>query len=72
MYQDVHTMEGTLPEVVLDRVEDGGECNFFIQRGCWEVICHAILEAHHLVYIVGYLIYDKVKQRELSMFLSDE
>lgn len=61
LYQDAHTVEGTLPEIELDGGEEGGECNFFKQRGCWEDICHAILEAHHLVYIVGWSIYDKVK-----------
>lgn len=56
LYQDAHVKEGQLPEIELD---GGGK--FFEQRGCWEDICHAILEAHHLVYIVGWSIYDKVK-----------
>ncbi|KAI3734422.1 hypothetical protein L6452_13890 [Arctium lappa] len=56
LYQDAHLREGELPEIELD-----GECKTFKQRGCWEDICHAILEAHHLVYIVGWSIYDKVK-----------
>ncbi|KAF5771476.1 putative phospholipase D [Helianthus annuus] len=55
LYQDAHVREGELPEIELD---DG---KVFKQRGCWEDICHAILEAHHLVYIVGWSIYDKVK-----------
>ncbi|XP_076936541.1 phospholipase D delta-like [Bidens hawaiensis] len=55
LYQDAHVPEGGLPEIELD-----GD-KVFKQRGCWEDICHAILEAHHLVYIVGWSIYDKVK-----------
>ncbi|KAI3816963.1 hypothetical protein L1987_10748 [Smallanthus sonchifolius] len=56
LYQDAHVQEGELPDIELD-----GEGKIFQQRGCWEDICHAILEAHHLVYIVGWSIYDKVK-----------
>ncbi|XP_024990266.1 phospholipase D delta-like [Cynara cardunculus var. scolymus] len=56
LYQDAHVGEAQLPEIELD-----GECKFYKQRGCWEDICHAILEAHHLVYIVGWSIYDKVR-----------
>ncbi|GJT33471.1 phospholipase D delta-like protein [Tanacetum coccineum] len=56
LYQDAHVRDKELPEIELD-----GEGRVFKQRGCWEDICHAILEAHHLVYIVGWSIYDKVK-----------
>ncbi|KAL8218405.1 hypothetical protein R6Q57_021778 [Mikania cordata] len=56
LYQDAHVREGQLPVIELD-----GEGKVFKQRGCWEDICHAILEAHHLVYIIGWSIYDKVK-----------
>ncbi|KAL7590273.1 hypothetical protein Lser_V15G36709 [Lactuca serriola] len=56
LYQDAHLHEGQLPEIELD-----GDNKIFKQRGCWEDICHAILEAHHMVYIVGWSIYDKVK-----------
>ncbi|KAI7735465.1 hypothetical protein M8C21_017823 [Ambrosia artemisiifolia] len=55
LYQDAHVRDGEIPEIELD------EGKVFEQRGCWEDICHAILEAHHLVYIVGWSIYDKVK-----------
>ncbi|XP_024961268.1 phospholipase D delta-like isoform X2 [Cynara cardunculus var. scolymus] len=66
LYQDAHVVEGQLPEIELGgggggEEEEGVKCNFYKQRGCWEDICHAILEAHHLVYIVGWSIYDKVK-----------
>ncbi|KAL0366002.1 UNVERIFIED_CONTAM: Phospholipase D delta [Sesamum radiatum] len=54
LYQDAHVIDGMLPEIGLD---DGR--NFEHQK-CWEDICHAILEAHHLVYIVGWSIYHKV------------
>ncbi|MED6106363.1 hypothetical protein PIB30_004138 [Stylosanthes scabra] len=55
LYQDAHVPDGMLPEIGLD---DGVA---FQQGKCWEDICHAILEAHHLVYVVGWSIYDKVK-----------
>lgn len=55
LYQDAHVPDSMLPEIELD---DGV---VFQQGKCWEDICHAILEAHHLVYIVGWSIYHKVK-----------
>ncbi|GMH18923.1 hypothetical protein Nepgr_020764 [Nepenthes gracilis] len=55
LYQDAHVMDDTLPKVELD----GGKV--FEHGKCWEDICHAILEAHHLVYVVGWSIYHKVK-----------
>ncbi|KAJ1427362.1 Phospholipase D/Transphosphatidylase [Sesbania bispinosa] len=55
LYQDAHVPESMLPEIEL---EDGVT---FQQGTCWEDICHAILEAHHLVYIVGWSIYHKVR-----------
>nr|XP_043617437.1 phospholipase D delta-like [Erigeron canadensis] len=56
LYQDAHVGDGQLPEINLD-----GDCQKFKQKGCWEDICHAILEARHLVYVVGWSIFDKVK-----------
>ncbi|KAG2698251.1 hypothetical protein I3760_07G142200 [Carya illinoinensis] len=44
-----------VPEIELD---DGKK---FEHAACWEDICHAILEAHHLVYIVGWSVFHKVK-----------
>lgn len=67
LYQDAHVVDGELPEIELDRVDDEEKdrtsslCNVYKQRGCWEDICHAILDAHHLVYITGWSVYDKVK-----------
>ncbi|KAK6115139.1 hypothetical protein DH2020_007408 [Rehmannia glutinosa] len=55
LYQDAHVPEGMLPEIGLD------EKRMFEHEQCWEDMCHAILEAHHLVYIVGWSIYHKVK-----------
>lgn len=55
LYQDAHVPDSVLPEIEL---ENG---NVFQHGRCWEDICHAILEAHHLVYIVGWSIYHKVK-----------
>ncbi|KAH7833156.1 hypothetical protein Vadar_003565 [Vaccinium darrowii] len=55
LYQDAHVPDGMLPEILLD-----GE-RVFHQNKCWEDICHAILEAHHTIYIVGWSIYHRVK-----------
>ncbi|XP_031475859.1 phospholipase D delta [Nymphaea colorata] len=54
LYQDAHVRDGDLPEILLDgkKYEHGK---------CWEDICYAILEAHHLIYIVGWSVYDKVR-----------
>jgi phospholipase D1/2 len=54
-YQDAHVPDHSLPEIELD------EGKVYRQEKCWEDICHAIVEAHHLVYIVGWSIYHKVK-----------
>lgn len=55
LYQDAHMPNGMIPEISLD---DG---KVFKQNQCWEDICHAILEAHNLIYIVGWSIYHKIK-----------
>lgn len=55
VYQDAHVVDGLLPKIPLD----GGKV--FEHGKCWEDICHAILDAHHLVYLTGWSIYHKVK-----------
>ncbi|KAJ9687499.1 hypothetical protein PVL29_016113 [Vitis rotundifolia] len=55
LYQDAHVPKGMLPEILLD----GGK--IFQQGQCWEEICHAMLEAHHLIYIIGWSIFHPVK-----------
>ncbi|OAY62953.1 Phospholipase D delta [Ananas comosus] len=55
LYQDAHVLDNMLPKIELD----GGR--FFVQHKCWEDICHAILEAHHLIYIIGWSIFHQVK-----------
>ncbi|KAH9308102.1 hypothetical protein KI387_036013, partial [Taxus chinensis] len=55
LYQDAHVTDHLLPKIQLD----GGK--EFEHGKCWEEICHAILEAHHLVYITGWSIYHRVK-----------
>ncbi|XP_078170093.1 phospholipase D delta-like [Carex rostrata] len=55
LYQDAHVMDDTLPKIELD----GGK--IYAQNKCWEDICHAILEAHHLIYVVGWSVYHPVK-----------
>ncbi|XP_058220621.1 phospholipase D delta-like isoform X2 [Rhododendron vialii] len=61
LYQDAHVPENALPEIELE------EEMVFSHGKCWEDICHAILEAHHLVYIVGWSIFHKVRlMREQS------
>lgn len=40
---------------------------------CWEDICHAILDAHKMIYIVGWSVYDKVRLvREPTRPLSED
>ncbi|PSS36579.1 Phospholipase D delta like [Actinidia chinensis var. chinensis] len=56
LYQDAHVRdECQLPKIDLD-----GD-NVYEQGKCWEDLCHAISEAHHLIYIVGWSIYHKVR-----------
>ncbi|KAL4183949.1 hypothetical protein AMTRI_Chr11g157630 [Amborella trichopoda] len=55
LYQDAHVPDELLPEIQLD----GGK--LLQHNKCWEDICHAILEAHHLIYIIGWSIFHKVK-----------
>ncbi|MBA0837368.1 hypothetical protein Goarm_009532 [Gossypium armourianum] len=55
LYQDAHVMQSTLPPIML---ENG---TVFKNEPCWEDICHAILEAHHMVYIVGWSVFHKVR-----------
>lgn len=55
LYQDAHVPDGMLPEIPLE----GG--NVFQHNKCWEDICHAILEAHHLIYIIGWSVYHPVR-----------
>lgn len=55
LYQDAHCTPGLLPEIKLD----GGKV--FRHEKCWEDICYAISEAHHMVYLAGWSIYHKIK-----------
>ncbi|RWW75198.1 hypothetical protein BHE74_00016796 [Ensete ventricosum] len=55
LYQDAHVRDDELPVVTLEKGA------VFKHEKCWEDICHAILEAHHLIYLVGWSIYHKVK-----------
>ncbi|XVF18095.1 hypothetical protein REPUB_Repub10bG0182100 [Reevesia pubescens] len=55
LYQDAHVPDGLLPKIELD---DGKVYN---QGKCWEDICFAISEAHHMIYIVGWSVFHKIK-----------
>uniref|UniRef100_A0A5B7BRX8 Phospholipase D n=1 Tax=Davidia involucrata TaxID=16924 RepID=A0A5B7BRX8_DAVIN len=56
LYQDAHiSSDVKLPDIELDGRE------VFKHNTCWEDICHAISEAHHLIYMVGWSIFHKVK-----------
>ena len=56
LYQDAHvTDDAKLPRIELD---DG---MVYEQNTCWEDICYAIAEAHHLIYIVGWSVFHKIK-----------
>ncbi|XP_022545800.1 phospholipase D delta isoform X2 [Brassica rapa] len=54
LYQDAHVHDN-MPEIEL---EDGV---LYQHERCWEDICHSILEAHHMVYVIGWSIFHKVK-----------
>lgn len=55
LYQDAHVPDGLLPKIELD----GGKV--YKHESCWEDICYAISEAHHLIYIVGWSVFHKVR-----------
>lgn len=55
LYEDAHVRDGELPDVEVEGRK------LFRHERCWEDICHAIVEAHHLIYLVGWSIYDKVR-----------
>ncbi|MFS7970206.1 putative phospholipase D [Helianthus anomalus] len=56
LYQDAHVRpECKMPEIELD----GGKV--FRHDSCWEDICYAITEAHHMIYIVGWSVFHKIK-----------
>ncbi|KAI4331373.1 hypothetical protein MLD38_029564 [Melastoma candidum] len=55
LYQDAHNGDEVLNRI---RLDDGNE---FVNGNCWEDICHAISEAHHIVYVVGWSVFHKVK-----------
>ncbi|MBA0581624.1 hypothetical protein Gorai_023799 [Gossypium raimondii] len=55
LYQDAHVPDGMLPKIELD---DG---KVFNQGKCWEDLCYAISEAHHMIYIAGWSVFHKVK-----------
>ncbi|CAH9088311.1 unnamed protein product [Cuscuta epithymum] len=56
LYQDAHISHNVkFPPIELD----GGR---MYQHGtCWEDLCYAISEAHHLIYIVGWSVFHKIK-----------
>lgn len=56
LYQDAHISHDVkMPEIKLD---DGCVRE---HAKCWEDICYAISEAHHLIYIVGWSVFHKIK-----------
>ncbi|KAE8707249.1 Phospholipase D delta [Hibiscus syriacus] len=55
LYQDAHVPDSLLPEIPLDDEKT------FKQGQCWEDICHAILEAKYLIYLVGWSVHHPVK-----------
>ncbi|WMV16574.1 hypothetical protein MTR67_009959 [Solanum verrucosum] len=56
LYQDAHVSDKfKLPEIQLENNTT------FEHNKCWEDICYAITEAHHLIYIVGWSVFHKVK-----------
>ncbi|MBA0619834.1 hypothetical protein Godav_005633 [Gossypium davidsonii] len=67
LYQDAHVPESMLPEIPLDNGKS------FKQGSCWEDICHAILDARHLIYVVGWSVFHPIKLvRESTKPLPEE
>lgn len=59
LYQDAHVLHNQLPDI---EVEAGhGDSKVYRHGTCWEDICYAISEAHHLIYLVGWSIFHKVR-----------
>lgn len=56
LYQDAHVKnDDKMPKFELDN-------GLFREHAkCWEDICYAITEAHHLIYIVGWSVFHKIK-----------
>ncbi|KAJ6916524.1 phospholipase D delta-like isoform X2 [Populus alba x Populus x berolinensis] len=55
LYQDAHGKDHDLLEIEID----GGKV--YKQEKCWEDICYALSEAHHMIYIVGWSVFCKIK-----------
>ncbi|XVF62245.1 hypothetical protein PTKIN_Ptkin08bG0201800 [Pterospermum kingtungense] len=55
LYQDAHVPDHILPKIELDHGK------VYSQAKCWEDICYAISEAHHMIYIVGWSVFHKIK-----------
>ncbi|XP_004298738.1 PREDICTED: phospholipase D beta 1-like [Fragaria vesca subsp. vesca] len=55
LYQDAHVPDGCLPSIKLD---DNVE---YEHGSCWQDIFDAISQARHLIYIVGWSVYHKVR-----------
>ncbi|KAL8143229.1 hypothetical protein V2J09_016261 [Rumex salicifolius] len=57
LYQDAHVVDNLLPDIELE----SGHRDIYRHGTCWEDICYAISEAHHLIYLVGWSIFHKIK-----------
>ncbi|KAL3723682.1 hypothetical protein ACJRO7_035795 [Eucalyptus globulus] len=57
LYQDAHVVDGMSHGIELE--SDAG--GVYRPEKCWEDICHAISEAHHLIYIVGWSVSYNIK-----------
>ncbi|XP_047070608.1 phospholipase D delta-like isoform X2 [Lolium rigidum] len=55
LYQDAHVPDEFRPNIEIE----GGRA--YEQNRCWEDICHAIVEAHHLIYVIGWSLYHPIK-----------
>ncbi|XP_050365918.1 phospholipase D delta [Argentina anserina] len=55
LYQDAHVPQGLVPQIELDGRK------VYKSENCWEDICYQITEAHHLIYVVGWSVFHKVR-----------
>lgn len=54
LYQDVYIYDNIFFSIVFE----GGF--FYVQNWCWEDMCIVINDVQYLIYIVGWLVFDKV------------
>ncbi|XP_024528962.1 phospholipase D delta [Selaginella moellendorffii] len=55
LYQDAHAEVPPLKPISLDNGQE------FVRQCCWEDLCRAIVDAHHIVYIIGWAVFHRTR-----------